>query len=293
MVVDDGLVGGADVVAVLENALHDEPEGAEDAQPQGGFGQGLENAPDGLVHQLVNPLDEPVGGLVVVGAALVALGKRDIGVGNRLLQVLEQQVGERLGGIGQVDEAHHEGVLGRVGVDGLTDFGPVAFDDTMRHGGYAFLEHFARMFPEFAVRWQAVQGDAAQLHLAGCGVTGGEPPLAGVADGRCGGDFDHLVAVVRRLAHIADVQVAGKDGVHPGIDEAVAQLLRFADHVGCRQGFLHVEVGHQVVVHHGDDISAGGRCRCRLVNKPLLGGYLQRSACLAVVAGIASRDEGV
>ena len=91
---------GADVVQVLEDAAQHEFERAVDAQTQHEFGKGLEDTPDGLVHYLVDTLDELVDELFVVAAALIALGKGDIGLGNGLLQIFQQQTRDGLGRFG-------------------------------------------------------------------------------------------------------------------------------------------------------------------------------------------------
>jgi len=101
VIVDDGLVGGADVVAVLEDAAQHEPGNAIDAQMQGCLGKGPQDTRDGLVGNAVHTVDEVINDLLVVAdCALIAFGKGNVGLGDGLLQMLEQQVGDSLRGIG-------------------------------------------------------------------------------------------------------------------------------------------------------------------------------------------------
>ena len=99
-----------------------------------------------------------------------------------------------------------------------------------------------------------------QLQFARRGVACGDPPLAGIPHGGRSGHLDHIAFFHAGLADVADVQVSGEDDVHACLDKALAQLAGIIDHVGGCQCLLHVEVRHQVVVHHGDDSSAAG-CR--------------------------------
>ena len=86
VVVDDGLVLGADVVAVLEDAAKHEPGDVVDAQVQCGLGEGFQDARNRLVHDTIHTLDELVNQLLVVAhGALVALGKGDVSMGDGLL----------------------------------------------------------------------------------------------------------------------------------------------------------------------------------------------------------------
>ena len=97
MVVDDGLVLGTDVVSVLEDTAQHQAGDAVDAQPQRSLGQGFEDSPDGIVHHVVHPLDEAFDKITVIVTALIALGKAQVGLSNRFLQVLEQEVGTHRG----------------------------------------------------------------------------------------------------------------------------------------------------------------------------------------------------
>ena len=90
VVVDDCLVGCADVVAVLEDAAQHFAGDAIHPQAHGGFGEWAQDACHGLVHDAVHPSDEFLDELAVVVAALVALGEGEVGTCDRCLQVLKQ-----------------------------------------------------------------------------------------------------------------------------------------------------------------------------------------------------------
>ena len=77
--------------------------------------------------------------------------------------------------------------------------------------------------------------------------------MAGVTNGRCGGDFHHLTLMMVDLTDVADVQMASKDDMNPGLDETTTQLGGVINHIGGCQCVLHVEMGHQMMMHHGDD----------------------------------------
>ena len=230
VVVDDGFVLGADIVTILKNAAKHLSRNAVDAQPQCCLGHGPQDAAYGLVDDLLGAADELLHQLVVAG--LVALCKCDIGSGHRLLQIIEQQVGDAVGRVGQVHVPHDERVLDAVVVDGLSDVGPVAREDAAGDGGDAVGEQLARVVAELGVGWEAVQGDGAQLQFAGSGMAVDHTPLAGITHrGGCG-DLDHGALTQSRLADVGDMEVPGEDDVDIGFDQALAQLAGAIDHIG-------------------------------------------------------------
>ena len=89
VVVDDRLVGGVDVVAVLEDAAQHFAGDAIHPQAHGGLGKWAQDTCHGLINDVVHPSDEFLDELAVVVAALVALGEGEVGAGDRGLQVLE------------------------------------------------------------------------------------------------------------------------------------------------------------------------------------------------------------
>ena len=224
MVVDDGLVPGADVVAVLKDAAQDESGNVVNAQSQGRLGKGFENAKYGLVDDAVGAGNQLFDQFPAVdGGSLVALGERDICFGYGILQVLEQEIGEALGCLGKSYKAHHEGVLVAVIGDGLADLGPIPCQDSVDDGGNAVGEHFASILAEIRIGGQAAERTGMNIHFAVTWIAGGNAPLAGVTDGCSGGDFDHGTVLTAELADVADVQVPRENDVNAGLDEALAE----------------------------------------------------------------------
>ena len=64
--------------------------------------------------------------------------------------------------------------------------------------------------------------------------------------------------------------MSGENDVHSSLDESSAQLVGIIDHVRGGQRVLHVEVGNQMVVHHGNDAFAGTGGLLSLFDEPLL-----------------------
>lgn len=89
VVVDDRLMWGVDVVAVLEDAAQHFAGDAIHSQAHGGLGKWAQDTRHGFINDVVHPSDELLDQLAVVVAALIALGKGKIGAGDRGLQVLE------------------------------------------------------------------------------------------------------------------------------------------------------------------------------------------------------------
>ena len=101
-----------------------------------------------MVHTVNELLDQRQ----IVAAPLIAFGKGDIGLRHGFLQVLEQQLGNTLGSVRQIDETHHKGVFMPVVVNGLTDLGPVTGEYSMCHAGNTALEHLLGSFGEVGIR---------------------------------------------------------------------------------------------------------------------------------------------
>ncbi len=255
VIVDDGFVPRTDVVEVLEDAAQHQAGDVIDAQMQSGPGKRLEDAPDGFINHVIYALDQAVDEGSMVVAALIALGKTQIGLSNRLAQVLEQEVGDGIGGGGQIDIAHHERVLLPVVIDSLADLGPVAIEHTSGYRGNAVGKNLAGAFTEVGLRRQTEERASVELHLATGGIAGCHTPLARVTDCRSGRNLDHRLLSIACLADVADVQMPREHDMHPGIDKATAHLARFIDHIGGGQRVLHVEMGHQMMMHHGDDMA--------------------------------------
>lgn len=151
MVIDDALMLGANVVQVLQYAPEHKLESAIDAQVQCGLGKGAQDAAGGLVNDLVYTLDELVDQLLVVLAILVALGKNDIGLGHRLFQMLEKEIGYGIRIVRNRDIAHNPWMLAAVILNGLADFAPVAGEDTTGHIRHTLAEDFTCMFGKIGI----------------------------------------------------------------------------------------------------------------------------------------------
>ena len=206
MVIDDRLVFGSDIVAVLEDAAQDESCNVVDAQAQGGFGKGFQNAEYCLVDNTVSACDQLLDQLPAIdGGSLIALGKRDIGFGHGFLQVLEQQVGEVLRRIGEFHKAHHEGVLVSIIGNGLADLGPISCQDPVDDGGDAVGERGTRFFTEFVIRGKAEERAGVKLHPGVAWKAGGDAPLARITHGGSSGNFNHRAMLMADLADIAEV----------------------------------------------------------------------------------------
>ena len=130
-----------------------------------------------------------------------------------------------------------------------------------------------------------------ELHLASGGEAGSYAPLARVTHSGSSGDFYHSAGLEVYLADVADVEMSREDDMHTSLDEPLTELSGIIDHIGCCQRLLHVEMGHQVVVHHGNDTPSGCGGLFGLLNKPVLGRGLKVTAGLAMVPGVTARDE--
>lgn len=151
MIVDDRLMLGTYVVAVLENAAQHESGDAIDTQPHRRLGKRTQNASCGLVDHMVHAIDKLLDKREIVTGAFVPLGKGNVGLRDGFLQMLEQQVGDVIGIVGQINIAHHKRMLAAVFVDGVADLGPVTSKHTACHGGYAALEDLLCAFAKIGI----------------------------------------------------------------------------------------------------------------------------------------------
>ncbi len=127
-----------------------------------------------------------------------------------------------------------------------------------------------------------------ELHLASSREAGGYAPLAWITHSGCSGDFYHGARLEVHLADVTDVEMSREDDMNSSLNEPLTELPGIIDHIRCCQCLLHVEMGHQVVVHHGNDAPSSVCSLFGLLNKPLLGRRLKMTAGLAVVPGITT-----
>ena len=89
------------------------------------------------------------------------------------------------------------------------------------------------------------------------------------------------------------MEVSSEDGMYAGLHQLAGNVVMVLDDVVGQQAVLLVEVGNQVVVHHGDDVLALLAGLSGLVDDPLQGFRLDASAIIIGVGTVAAGGKRV